>query len=224
MQSQMPEPIDAAALRELALFPLPNAVLLPGGLLPLHVFEPRYREMTRDCLAGSRTMAIALLRPGFEADYHGRPPIQPLCGVGTILCSDELPDGRFHLVLRGVARVRVDEELPPTRSYRRAHATLIDAAGTGRPDALVDGHRQLIALCDRLAIVLDAGGRELCELVHEQPDAGACADVIAASLVTDPRLRQAFLETVDSADRVDAAVDLLARLVCELAPDRGAAN
>src|SRR5689334_16300545 len=99
--SDSPEELSAS-LSDLAIFPLPNCVLLPGGLLPLHVFEPRYRELTRDCLAGNRLMAIARLQPGYEVAYHARPPVQPLCGVGRILCADELPDGRFHLLLRGV--------------------------------------------------------------------------------------------------------------------------
>lgn len=211
--------LDPAALRELAIFPLPNAVLLPGGLLPLHVFEPRYREMTRDCLAGSRTMAIAMLVRGHEAEYLGRPPIRPICGVGTIIASEELSDGRFHVLLRGVGRVRIDEELAPTRSYRVARTTRIDGNRTSRPDGLAIAHRQLLAVCDRLALGLEHGGGELCELVRSQPHAGACADAIAATLVTDPRLRQAFLETVDATDRVEAAIDLVSRILVQLAPE-----
>jgi Lon protease-like protein len=209
------EPIDSATLRDLPIFPLPNAVLLPGGVLPLHVFEPRYREMTRDCLTGARTMAIALLRGGDD--------IFPICGVGTIRAAEELPDGRFHIVLHGVARVRVDEELPRDRAYRRIRASIVDGSATRRPDVLRDGHRQLLALCDRLALTLEHGGAELCELVRAQPDAASCADAVAAALVSAPRLRQAFLETLDAADRLDAAIDLVGRIVCQLSP-AGAAN
>jgi len=211
------EELDPAALRELPIFPLPNAVLLPGGVLPLHVFEPRYREMTRDCLAGARTMAVALLRPGSSEEIFS------ICGVGTIRVSDELPDGRFHLVLSGAARVRVDEELPRDRAYRRIRASIVDGGATTRPEVLSSSHRQLLALCDRLALVLEHGGSELCELVRAQPSPAACADAVAAALVTAPRLRQAFLETVDAADRLDAAIDLVGRIVCELTP-AGQAN
>jgi Lon protease-like protein len=211
------EEVDPRTLRELPIFPLPNAVLLPGGVLPLHIFEPRYREMTRDCLAGARTMAIALLRP------HDAEEIFPICGVGTIRVSDELPDGRFHIVLSGVARVRVDEELPLDRAYRRVRASFVDGSVTTRPEVLATGHRQLLALCDRLALSLEHGGSELCELVRAQPDAASCADAVAAALVTAPRLRQAFLETLDAADRLDAAIDLVGRIVCQLTPS-GAAN
>jgi Lon protease-like protein len=215
--------IDLEQLRALPLFPLPNAVLLPGGMMPLHVFEPRYVEMTRDCLAGSRSLAIALLRPGYERSYFDRPPIHEVCGVGTILCSDELPDGRFHILLRGVARIRIEEELSSGQAYRTARASLMDGSQTSRPEALSEGHRQLVAMCARLGFALEHGGAELCELVNAQPDAGSCADVIAAALLTDPRRRQALLESLDAADRVDSAIELLARVLCELSPP-GAAN
>jgi len=211
-------------LDELAIFPLPNAVLLPGGVLPLHVFEPRYRELTRDCLAGSRQMAIALLQPGFEASYFERPAIHPVCGLGTIICSEELPDGRFHILLRGVGRIRVEHELPPNgHAYRVVRASWVDATRTRCVDTLTASHGQLLALCDRLACVLDHGGQELCELVHAQPTPGECADVITAALVTDPRRRQQLLETFDAADRVTAAVELVGKVLCQLAPE-GALN
>src|SRR5262245_2358078 len=94
-------------LEQLPIFPLPHCVLLPGGLLPLHVFEARYRELTRDCLDGHRMMAIARLKPGYETEYDGRPPVHPSCGLGRIIASEELSDGRYHILLRGVARVRI---------------------------------------------------------------------------------------------------------------------
>src|SRR5512147_2882121 len=115
--------LDPGALASLPIFPLPNCVLLPGGLLPLHVFEPRYRELTRDCLADSRLLAVARLVPGHEAQYFGRPPIYPHAGLGRIICSDELDDGRFHILLRGVGRVRVESELDGEHTYRRVRAT-----------------------------------------------------------------------------------------------------
>src|SRR6266581_9334560 len=118
-------PPDPSALAALPIFPLPNCVLLPGGLLPLHVFEPRYRELTRDCLAGHQLMGVARLRPGYETTYYGRPPVYERCGVGRIICSEELPDGRFALLLRGVARVEIARELPPERAYRQVVARVL---------------------------------------------------------------------------------------------------
>ena len=76
------------------LFPLPNVVLFPGVFLPLHIFEERYRAMTRDALAGDRIIGMTLLRPGFEPDYEGRPPIYEVGCAGVISHSDRRSDGR----------------------------------------------------------------------------------------------------------------------------------
>src|SRR5687767_6553216 len=90
--------IPAAALDELAVFPLPDLVFFPHSLLPLHIFEPRYREMTADVLAGSRLLAVARLLPGLEADDQGRPAIHEIAGVGLCVHADRLPDGRYHIM------------------------------------------------------------------------------------------------------------------------------
>ena len=101
------------------LFPLPNVVLFPGVFLPLHVFEERYRALTRDALSGDRIIGMALLRPGFDGDYHGRPSIYPVGCAGVISHSTRLPDGRYDIVLHGLSKFRIVEELPDGE-YRRA--------------------------------------------------------------------------------------------------------
>ncbi|HVK75537.1 MAG TPA: LON peptidase substrate-binding domain-containing protein [Kofleriaceae bacterium] len=217
------EDIDPASLDGLPIFPLPNAVLLPGGVMPLHVFEPRYRELTADCLAGPRLMAIARLKPGYLDDYHGRPPVFPYAGIGRILASEELPDGRYLLVLRGVGRARIDAELPPTRSYREVRASLVPDRDTSRPEVVRQCHQQLVNLCDRLAQVLDRGGDQLRALCAEAPDAGACADAVAAALIMDHHERQRLLEMFDPADRLEHITNHVGRLLCELAPCPGQA-
>ena len=89
------------------LFPLPDVVFFPRTNLPLHIFEPRYRQLMRDALAGDRRIAIALLQPGWEADYEGSPAVHPICCVGVISSHEELDDGRFNLVLLGEQRIRI---------------------------------------------------------------------------------------------------------------------
>jgi len=92
------------------LFPLPNALLFPRMPLPLHVFEPRYRKMVADVMAGHRVIGMTLLRPGWETDYEGRPPIYPVGCAGSVERCDALADGRFNIVLRGLSRFRVMDE------------------------------------------------------------------------------------------------------------------
>src|SRR5882724_2803444 len=103
----------------LPIFPLPNVVLFPNVFLPLHIFEPRYREMVADAVAGDRMLGIVLLRPGWERDYEGRPPVYPIGCSGVITHVERLPDGRYNIVLRGMERFRIREE-DTSRPYRLA--------------------------------------------------------------------------------------------------------
>src|SRR5690348_5650973 len=85
------------------LFPLPNLVLFPQVMQPLHIFEARYRQMTEDALAGDRLIAMALLRPGWEANYADRPDIHAVACLGRIVAEQRLDDGRFNILLRGLS-------------------------------------------------------------------------------------------------------------------------
>lgn len=120
---------DLAALAgfdgKVRLFPLPNLVLFPHAVQGLHIFEPRYRQLMADALADDGTFALALLDSGWEEDYDGRPPIEPVACLGRVGWSEKLPDGRFNLKLRGLSRVRLVEELPTDRMYRVARAELM---------------------------------------------------------------------------------------------------
>ena len=217
MRTMRETAFDPSALSSLPIFPLPNCVLLPGGLLPLHVFEPRYRELTRDCLAGHQLMGVARLRPGYEATYYGRPPVYERFGVGKIICSEELPDGRFALLLRGVARVEIARELPAERQYRLVEARELQDAAVDPTDAR-DHHHKLVTLCDRLAEVIEEGGSQLRELARAFDSPGACADAVAAALIMDADVRQELLEACDPMVRIQRTLGHVSHLLCELAP------
>src|SRR6185436_8178490 len=103
----MTAPPERPDLSSVPLFPLPNVVLFPRAVLPLHIFEERYKTMTADALAGERLVAMALLRPGWEKDYYHRPEIEPVVCVGTILSHERLPDGKYNFLLQGHTRARV---------------------------------------------------------------------------------------------------------------------
>jgi Lon protease-like protein len=104
----------------LPMFPLPNLVFFPNTRLPLHVFEPRYRQMIADALKNENRIGIVLLRPGWEADYFGSPPIHEFGTLGTIEQAVPLDDGRFNVLIRGDVRVRVLDEVSrvPYRTAR----------------------------------------------------------------------------------------------------------
>ena len=189
----------------LPLFPLPNVVLFPGVFLPLHIFEARYRAMTEDALAGDRMIGMALLKPGFEAEYEGRPPIYPVGCVGLITHAERVPDGRFHIVLQGVERFRVVGE-DASRVYRLG---LIERLGGDIPTPADTA--TLRALRDRIEHLLvplvERGGSEL-----TVPPAMTDADVVhalAQYLDLAPIEKQALLECDTLTARAVALADLL---------------
>ena len=212
----MDVPLESA-LQALPIFPLPDVVLFPGALLPLHVFEPRYREMTRAVLESNRLMAVVRLKPGYEAEYHGRPAVHEVAGVGYVIAAEELPDGRYNIVLRGVGRVRIAEELPPAHAYRAVRAELlVDTHTRKSAGELGSAHDQLIAMSDRLSHLLDEGGDNLRELVRAVPSPAGCVDVLSAALVTDADERQCLLETLDPAERLERLLGHVAVLIARL--------
>jgi len=148
--------------------------------------------MVRDCLAGDRRMAVAALEPGYEADYHGRPAVRTVCGLGEVVAHDSLPDGRSNILLRGTGRVRIVEELPPDRSYRLVrYEPLADLLPSGFDGA--HAVRDLVLLADQIALKLPSGAQTLRELARSQETAGSLADVLSSALVTDPADRQLLI-------------------------------
>ncbi len=115
----------AEVLASLPVFPLANAVLLPGMVLPLNVFEPRYLELMDHVLERGGYLGIPLLQPGFEAHYEGRPEIEPVLGLGRLLSHQRLPDGRRFIRVEGLGRVRRLEELPPRAAFRELSVEIL---------------------------------------------------------------------------------------------------
>lgn len=200
-------------LQALPIFPLPDTVLFPGALLPLHVFEPRYRELTADVIAGDRMMAIARLRPGYEVEYHGRPPVVDVVGVGRLVQHEALPDGRSNILLRGIGRARIEEEAPPSKAYRIVRARLLDEATPASDDDLAAARAQLVTLCDALAAAMPEGGDMLRSLARSVDEPGGSADVIASAVVIGGDERQELLEMTDPAARLERVLEHVATLL-----------
>lgn len=109
------------------LFPLPRTVLMPGELLPLHVFEPRYREMAADAVAGNRSIGLVAVSPGHEDEQPGNPPVERVGCVGFVAQHKRFDDGRYLLWLVGLERFRIVEELDVPTSYRQARVEFTPA-------------------------------------------------------------------------------------------------
>jgi uncharacterized protein len=109
------------------LFPLPNVVFFPRTYLPLHVFESRYRQMVRDAAASHRMIGMVLLKEGWESDYEGRPPIFPVGAVGRMVAVQSLSDGRFNILLQGLRRFEIQDEIG-LEAYRQGKILLKEFA------------------------------------------------------------------------------------------------
>ncbi len=197
------------------VFPLPEVVLFPRALLPLHVFEPRYRALAADALLGARVIAVALLKPGYEPLYHtARAPLHPVVGVGRIVEWSQAPDGTYDILLGGEARARLIEELPG-RPYRLGRVELIEPSCHG-DDRTVRELR--LGLRGALAAMLEdqpEAGRRCLALIESHLDLGALADMLASALPLIPEVRQSLLaegDAVRRATRLLEHVHLLAAL------------
>jgi len=110
-------PSESSVARVVPLFPLPNLFLFPGTVVPLHVFEPRYRQMIEDSLDGPGRLVIGTILEGHQDEISQAPPVHPIAGLGEIARHERLPDGRFVIMLVGLTRVLV-REVPSDRLYR----------------------------------------------------------------------------------------------------------
>jgi Lon protease-like protein len=184
------------------LFPLPNLVLFPHVLQPLHIFEPRYRQLMADALAEDRMMALALLRPGWEENYDKQPPIHPVVCIGKILNEQKLPDGRYNLMLQGLCRARIDNELHTDRLYRVGHVHLLADAPIKSPQRESEVRRQLgKRLADWFANHPTALG-QLNKLLQSSLPSGALCDIFSFALPIESDVKQQLLERTDVEQRV----------------------
>jgi Lon protease-like protein len=175
------------------LFPLPNLVLFPQVVQGLHIFEPRYRQLMADTLADDQLMALALLKPDWDDDNPGLPPIESIACLGRVSWHDQLPDGRYNLRLRGLTRIRIVEELLTDRPYRTARVELL-------PDILGAKLEEVKTLRQSLAKevfrLFEADGpahRQLQELFEGEMLLGQICDVLAYALPLALEIKQALL-------------------------------
>jgi ATP-dependent Lon protease len=203
----------ASALEAMPVFPLPGVVLFPRAILPLHIFEPRYRKMLADVMEGHRCIAMALALGGGES-----PAFAPVAGAGIVVRHEAMRDGRSNILLHGRARVRL-EELPFEPPYRRARAHILENVGgdvdDARRAALLSAAGAFVAEARRLDASMDLE-------LPEGADAGTLADLCAHHLVLDVAARQGVLEELDVAARVLLVTGELSAQTARLARGRGA--
>jgi Lon protease-like protein len=182
------------------IFPLPNAVLFPSVFLPLHIFEPRYRQMVADALGADRLIGMVLLRPGWELEYEGRPAVYPVGCAGLVTHAEPLPDGRYNIVLRGLQKFRILEE-HDDQPYRRARVETIVESGPDDEALVRVARTRLEAL-----LANDAGSDTT--VPSAMPDE-ELVNALAQYMELEPIEKQALLECDGLLARSRSLVELM---------------
>jgi Lon protease-like protein len=185
------------------LFPLEDVVLFPHSMIPLHIFETRYRKMVRDVLGSNRLVAISLQLEKERLEDGNVPRVAHVASVGELILAQELPDGRFNLVVRGRVRIGIDEELTSDEPYRLIAAHEIPDDPASELSDIDEADTTLRALVTGLAESIPDGGELLKHVAAAQDTPAALANVVAASLVADAKARQHLLETTDVFQRLE---------------------
>lgn len=179
--------------RPMPLFPLASVTLMPHAVLPLHIFEPRYRQMVRDALDGPGQIAMAVFDGGrWQDEYHGRPPIRPAVCVGQIVQHQQLEDGRYNVALHGVCRARVIEELP-SEAERLYRSAMLEPVGLDRDEdepGLAEVRQRLSGLLGSEPLT-DLKDAQLVakHLGDEELPTSAILELITCSLLRDAEMR-----------------------------------
>ncbi len=199
------------------IFPLPNLVLFPSVIQPLHIFELRYCQLLEDALASDGLIAMTLLKPGWEKEYDGRPEIESMGCLGRIAAHARQADGRYNIFLQGVHRARVSRELPPKRNYREANVDLVGdyypADGAARR---AETQRELLRNFRHLVPASSKMGEQFDQCSNQPPQLGLLTDVIAFTASLDFRAKQRLL--------IESNVDRRAETLLEYLRDRDTAR
>jgi Lon protease-like protein len=187
--------------QSIPLFPLPNVVLFPSMPLPLHVFEPRYRQMVEDVLGGDRIIGMTLLKPGWEGDYYGRPSIYSWGCAGRVEQWEALPDGRFNILLKGFERFHIVEERDG-KPYRCAAIQGVTDP-LGEPAALEEARKKVMAVIGRAS-----DGPAVLVMQPELPH-DVFVNALCQSLELTPVERQSLLEATSVLERYGRLASIL---------------
>ncbi len=198
---------------EIPLFPLPNVVLFPDALLPLHIFEPRYRQMVQDACNGDRKIGMVLLKKGWENRYEENPDVFATGCMGQIVDVESLPDGRFNILLKGICRFAVGDVVQP-KPYRRARVSPLE----DRIDDLQDAAERTARknLNEAAAAIAEFFVYNKMSLnrvpVDFKAPLGTVVDTLSYYLAIDPYEKQPILEEI----RVGARAGMLYEKMMDL--------
>jgi Lon protease-like protein len=197
----MAAPKNEVDLSAVPLFPLPNVVLFPRAVLPLHIFEERYKAMMADALRGDGQIAMALLKSGWEKNYHGKTGIEPVVCVGKILTHERLPDGRYNFLLQGHTRARLVREIETDHTYRVAELEPLVERSAMEID-LDEARRRILGAFECGSLTSTGIGQKFQELLQTSIPTAQIADLIAFHFLENIPLKQSLLAERDVRKRV----------------------
>ena len=205
-----PEFNDALFSGIARLFPLPAVSLYPGIVLPLHVFEERYLALVEEALDSDGLIGMATLLPGWQADYAGRPPIDPAICLGRIVTYHRQEDGRYNLFLAGMRRARVIQEIEPPVAFRRAEVELLPETSlpTGLQQAIEEIQQRLI-VAFRDSLPEGSLPSALERVFEDGAPLGLLSDLAAYTLPLEPKLKQHLLGEPDAMARAQRLIEVL---------------
>jgi Lon protease-like protein len=206
----MSEPAPQAEFNGKArLFPLPNLVLFPHVMQPLHIFEPRYRAMTADALASDRYIAMVLPIPGSDDDPGVPPTLHSVACLGRIVADQKLADGRYNILLRGFERIRIVKEISSKKLYRIAKATVLHEQPIEDERRARRWRKTLIEKAPGWFPNQGEVAEQFAKLLQSDLSLGALCDIIAFALPLDAEFKQVLLEELVVAVRLQLLHDFL---------------
>ena len=197
------------SLKTISLFPLPNSVFYPGTVLPLHIFEERYRQMIGNAIDSGQWIGMVLLQAGYEEEYNGSPDIHPVGCAGSLEQWTQHDDGKYDIVLRGQSRFRIVREVGDTL-YRQAEVELLNSVNDQTLEPSADPYKQLIGKFHAFTSQLPLENAQKVEMdVQDCKTLGEMVDRVAYFFDQPLNDRQHFLEELDVMKRCQQVHDLI---------------
>jgi Lon protease-like protein len=190
----------------IAVFPLPNVVFFPKTNLPLHVFEPRYRQMVNDTMENKQLIGMYLLQPGYQEDYYGNPPVYPIGCAGELVHTELLPEGKFNIVLHGLYRARALETVQEY-PYRRARVQVLPEWLEARPRTIRKLKNSL------MTDYLQLAGDDADSALHRVRDLSEMVNLLATVVQFDVEEKMKMLEENDVCLRAELLQSYMRRHV-----------
>jgi Lon protease-like protein len=194
------------------VFPLPNLVMFPHVMQALHIFEPRYRALVEEAVDDDRLIALGVLAPGWEQNYEGRPALRSTACLCRIATHQRTKQGTYNVLVLGVRRLRLIDELPPKKLFRVCEAEILDdyEPETASPGAAAILQQELLTAFKRAMPKIPNAYEQLDQLLGSQITLGMLSDIVAYTLELDMDVKMRLLSECDVFRRTQLLLDAIA--------------